>query len=170
MTRMIAIILLVAAAWLTITLFCGCGFGYTEPAGTPAVSSSSKALTTAGVVATAGGAVLTAAGQPHIGIPLLAGGATTLVLGLTLAKFGDLIAIGGLVALAAGVVVVLVLVIRKYKTGFAEVVAGAQTLKTDLVKAGTATKDAVNNTLRSAQSDKTQELVKTAKEKLGLGT
>lgn len=134
-----------------------------KPSETTSSVVSMKTLTTLGVVATGGGVAASLMGNPAVGIPLAGAGATITVLGITISRYGALIAAVGGIALLACFVVVLAWKLKKYKAGFVDVVKTVQAAKAEVFAfAGPGAKDIFSSTLKE-QSDATQALVKKTK-------
>jgi predicted lipid-binding transport protein (Tim44 family) len=149
---------------LVIGIF-GCAVSPNPGSIPPVPGAPSKLLSAGAVLATAGGVAAMTMGATTIGLPIVVGGLTTLVLMLTIAKYGAIIALAGVLVLLGGLAFLLLRQAKKYKTGFSEVVAGAQKVKDTLVKAGRAQKDEINKLLiEGIQSPKTQALVQEVKQ------
>jgi len=159
----------IAAIVLELAFLLGCTSNAPLPAGgSPLPKTNTMAYTGAAVTAAGVGISLIPAVGPAIGVPVAAGGGTLLVLAFVLAKYGGLLALGGLVVMLGGLVVVAWVKLRQYRTGFTEVVAGTQEVKEQLAEAGKLSRKAINKVLASTQAASTTKLVASVKEKLGI--
>jgi hypothetical protein len=131
---------------------------------TNAMAYAGAAVTAAGV-----GVSLIPAVGPAIGVPVAAGGGTLLILAFVLAKYGGLLALGGLVVMLGGLVVFAWVRLRTYKIGLAEVVAGAQELKNKVTGSAVLAREDANKILASTQTHaSTPALVEAVKKELGI--